>query len=111
MGHRQADPTRPQVKVMLGSLAPWGMPLATAVWSGERAEDGFDRPIMERLRRGLHQTGLLCVGDCQRRAVDTRASLASPQDGSLSPVPWTGAPAEAMDAWITAGVTQSAAEA
>jgi hypothetical protein len=39
-------------------------------------------------------------------ALDTRASLARHQDFSLSPLPLTGATAEAMDAWSTAGVTQ-----
>jgi transposase len=96
---------------MLGSLDPVGMPLATEVVSGERADDGFYLPIIARMRRGWHKTGLLCVGDWQRRALDTRASLARHQDGYLSPLPLPGATAEAMDAWITAGVTPSDAEA
>jgi hypothetical protein len=39
-------------------------------------------------------------------ALDTRAYLVRHQDWYLSPLPLTGATAEAMDAWITAGVTQ-----
>ena len=39
-GQSQDDPTRPPSNVMMGSLAPWGMPLSTAVWSGERADEG-----------------------------------------------------------------------
>ena len=39
-------------------------------------------------------------------ALDTRAYLARHQDWYLSPLPLTGATAEAMDAWITAGVTK-----
>lgn len=39
-GHRKDDPSRPQIKWMVGSLDPLGMPLATAVVSGERADDG-----------------------------------------------------------------------
>ena len=110
-GHSKDDPTRPQIKVMLGSLDPLGMPLATDVLSGERADDGLYLPIIERIRRGLNKTGLLFVGDCKMSALDTRASLARHQDWYLSPLPLTGATAEAMDAWITAGVTQSEAEA
>ena len=41
-GHSNEAPTRPQIKVMRGSLDPLGMPLATDVLSGERADDGFD---------------------------------------------------------------------
>src|SRR5712691_7877491 len=95
-----------QIKVMMGSLAPLGMPLATEVLSGERADDGLSIPIMERIRTGLKTTGLLFVGDCKMSALETRAYLARHQDFSLSPLPLTGATAEAMDAWITEGVTQ-----
>src|SRR5438445_4932731 len=110
-GHSKDDPTRPQIKVMLGSLDPLGMPLSTDVLSGERADDGLYIPIIERIRRGLNKTGLLFVGDGKMSALDTRASLARHQDWYLSPLPLTGATAEAMDAWITAGVTQGEAGA
>ena len=105
-GHSKDDPTRPQIKVMMGSLDPLGMPLATDVLSGERADDGLYLPIIERIRAGLQTPGLLFVDDCKMSAVDTRASLARHQDWYLSPLPLTGATAEAMDAWITAGVTK-----
>jgi transposase len=108
-GHSRDDPTRPQIKVMMGSLDPLGMPLATDVLSGERADDGLYIPIIERIRRGLNKTGLLFVGDCKMSALETRAYLARHQDWYLSPLPLTGATAEAMDAWITAGVTQGEA--
>ncbi len=62
-GHSKEDPTRPQIKVMLGSLEPLGMPLATEVWSGERADDGLDIPLLARIVSGLHRPGLLFVGD------------------------------------------------
>src|SRR6266851_8138575 len=105
-GHSKDDPTRPQIKVMMGSLDPLGMPLATDVLSGERADDGLYIPIMERVRSGLQTPGLLFVGDCKMSALETRAYLARHQDFYLSPLPLTGATAEAMDAWITVGVTQ-----
>src|SRR6058998_930984 len=62
-GHSKDDPARPQITVMMGSLDPLGMPLATDVLSGERADDGLYLPIMERMRSGLKTTGLLFVGD------------------------------------------------
>ena len=105
-GHSKDDPTRPQIKVMIGALDPLGMPLATDVLSGERADDGLYIPLIERMRIGLNKTGLLFVGDCKMSALDTRAYLARHQDWYLSPLPLTGATAEAMDAWITAGVTK-----
>jgi len=108
-GHSKDDPTRPQIKVMMGSLDPLGMPLSTDVLSGERADDGLYIPIIDRIRAGLSKSGLLFVGDCKMSALETRAYLARHQDWYLSPLPLTGATAEAMDAWITAGVTQGEA--
>jgi transposase len=105
-GHSKDDPTRPQIKVMMGSLDPLGIPLATDVVSGERADDGLYIPIMERIRTGLQTPGLLFVGDCKMSALETRAYLVRHQDLYLSPLPLTGSTAEAMDAWISAGVTQ-----
>jgi transposase len=105
-GHSKDDPARPQSKVLIGSLDPLGRPLATDVLSGERAEDGLYLPIMERVRTGLKTLGLLFVGDCKMSALETRAYLARHQDLYLSPLPLTGATAEAMDAWVTTGVTQ-----
>ncbi len=108
-GQRKDDPTRPQIKVMMGSLDPLGMPLSTDVLSGERADDGLSIPLIERMRRGVHKTGLLFVGAWKRSALDTRAYLARHHAWYLSPLPLPGATAEAMDAWITAGVTQGEA--
>jgi transposase len=72
-GHSKDDPTRPQIKVMMGSLDPLGMPLAPDVLSGERADDGLYIPSMERIRTGLPTTGLLFVGDCKMSAWEIRA--------------------------------------
>ena len=105
-GPSKDDPARPQIKVMMGALDPLGMPLATDVLSGERADDGLYLPIMERIWTSLKTPGLLFVGDCKMSALETRAYLARHQDFYLSPLPLTGATAEAMDAWITEGVRQ-----
>ena len=103
-GHSKDDPRRPQIKVMTGSLDPLGMPLATDVLSGERADDGLYIPLIERIAAGLNTPGLLFVGDCKMSALATRAHLAGRQHFYLSPLPLTGATAEAMEAWITEGV-------
>src|SRR5215831_2561466 len=108
-GPSKDDPTRPQIKVMMGSLDPLGMPLSTDVLSGERADDGLYLPIIKRIRSGLRTPGLLFVGDCKMSALDTRAYVARHQDWYLSPLPLTGATAGAMDAWITVGVTKGEA--
>src|SRR5262247_4031087 len=105
-GHSKDDPTRPQIKVMMGSLDPLGMPLATDVLSGERADDGLYIPLIKRLEAGMSQPGLLFVGDCKMSALGTRAYVVGRQHMYLSPLPLTGATAEAMAAWISEGIAQ-----
>jgi transposase len=70
-GHSKDDPTRPQIKVMMGSLDPLGMPLATDVLSGERADDGLYIPIIERIQNGVPWTPArilrgIRTGTCRR---------------------------------------------
>ena len=105
-GHSKDDPTRPQIKIMMGSLDPLGMPLSTAVLSGERADDGLYIPIIDRIRSGLNKSGLLFVGDCKMSALDTRAHIAGHQHVYLSPLPLTGTTAEAMEEWIREGMAK-----
>jgi len=105
-GHSKDDPTRPQIKVMTGSLDPLGMPLATDVLSGERADDGLDIPLIKRIASGLHRAGLLFVGDCQMSALATRAYVARRAHVYLSPLPLTGTTAEAMADWISEGISK-----
>ncbi len=54
----------------------------------------------------MSQTGLLFVGDCKMSALGTRAYVVGRQHRSLSPLPFTGATAEAMAAWISEGIAK-----
>jgi transposase len=94
---------------MTGALDPLGMPLATDVLSGERADDGLYIPLIERIASGLNTTGLLVVGDCKMSALATRAYVATHQHFYLSPLPLTGTTAEAMAEWISEGIRQDSA--
>jgi len=82
------------------------MPLATDVLSGARADDGLYIPLIKRLAAGLRQPGLLFVGDCKMSALGTRAYVVGRQHLYLSPLPLTGATAEAMAAWISEGIAK-----
>ena len=106
-GHSKDDPSRPQLKVMMGSLDPLGMPLATDVLSGERADDGLYIPLIKRIEAGLSHTGLLFVGDCKMSALGTRAYVVSHHHVYLSPLPCTGTTAEAMADWISTGLEKA----
>jgi transposase len=59
-GHSQDyRPDLPQVKVMQAVLDPLGMPLATDVVSGERADDPLYVPCIQRVQESIGRHGLL----------------------------------------------------
>jgi transposase len=87
-GHsKDARPDLPQVKVMQAGLDPLGMPLATDVVSGERADDPLYIPCIARVQASLGRHGLLYVGDCKLASRDTRARIAAAGDFYLCPLP------------------------
>jgi transposase len=87
-GHsKDYRPDLPQVKVMQAVLDPLGMPLATDVVSGERADDPLYVPCITRVQQSLGRSGLLFVGDCKMAAHDTRAFIALAGDYYLCPLP------------------------
>lgn len=86
-GHsKDHRPDLPQVKVMLAVLDPLGLPVATDVLSGERADDPLYQPAIERVRASLGQVGLLYVGDSKLGALGTRAAVATAGDFYLCPL-------------------------
>ena len=64
-GHSKDDPSLPQIKLAAASLDPLGMPLVSEVVSGETADDGLYRGLIERVDTSLSKPGLLFVGDCK----------------------------------------------
>jgi transposase len=88
LGHsKDYRPDLPQVKVMQAVLDPLGMPLATDVVSGERADDPLYMPCIERVQASMGRHGLLYVGDCKMASRDTRARIAAAGDFYLCPLP------------------------
>lgn len=85
-GHsKDHRPDLPQVKVMLATLDPLGMPVATQVVSGEKADDPLYIPAIDQVRVSVGQRGLLYVGDCKLMALATRAHLEAGGDKYLGP--------------------------
>ena len=102
-GRSKDDPRRRQIKLMTGALDPLGMPLATDVVSGERADDGLYLPVINRIDKALQKKGVLYCGDCKMSALATRAHLRGLGHHYLSPLPLTGKTAEEMPRWIEEG--------
>src|SRR5438132_3020432 len=87
LGHsKDHRPDLPQLKVMLATLDPLGMPLATEVLSGQRADDPLYLLAIARVRACIKQPGLGYVGECKMAALSTRASIQAHGDYYLCPL-------------------------
>ncbi len=103
LGHsKDHRPDLGQLKVMLATLDPLGMPLVTEVLSGERADDPLYLPAIARVRASLNIAGLLYVGDCKMAALGTRASIQVAGDFYLCPLSALQVSAEHLAQQLTA---------
>jgi transposase len=100
------DPTLRQIKVMMATLDPLGLPLAVDVVSGEQADDPLYVPTIDRVLSCLGRKDLLLVGDCKMSALATRAHLVAQEQYYLTPLALVGETAELLPQWIEAGVAQ-----
>jgi len=100
-GHsKDHRPDQPQVKVVLATLDPLGMPVAVQVVSGEKADDRLYIPAIEQVRRGLTEVGLLYVGDCKIMSRETRAYLQSGGDYYLGPFSKVQIPDDTLESYL-----------
>ncbi len=89
-GHsKNKRPDLAQVKIMLATLDPLALPVATEVLSGEKADDPLYVPALKRVRETLRRNGLLYIGDCKMAAIATRGYVAEGGDYYLCPLPAT----------------------
>lgn len=112
-GHSKGDPTLPQVKLSTAALdlGGLGMPVATAVVSGETADDGLYVEMVTRTVETLKKTGLLFVGDCKMSSLRNRQEIAAKGQYYLAPLALTGETAQSMPGWIDAGIEKQEAGA
>ena len=78
-------PDLAQLQVMLGTLDPRGLPLATQVVPGHSADDPRYLPAIEPVRTMLHRKGVRFVGDRKRSALETRRVMAAGGDDDVTP--------------------------
>jgi transposase len=101
-GHsKDHRPDLPQLKIMIATLDPLGLPLATTVLSGEQADDRLYLPSIAEVRNTLLQRGLLYVGDCKMAALATRAALHHGHDFYLCPLSAVQVPATTLEQYLT----------
>jgi transposase len=101
-GHsKDHRPDLPQVKIMVSALDPLGMPVATDVVPGQRADDPLYVPAITRVRESLGRSGLLYVGDCKMGALETRAFIEMGGDYYLCPLSETQLPPALLADYLT----------
>jgi transposase len=89
-GHsKDHRPDLPQLKVNLSLLDPLGLPLTTAVVSGNCADDPLYVPEIKRVQASLAHHGLTYIGDAKMAALATRGFVAGSGDYYLCPLPAT----------------------
>ncbi len=99
-GHSKDNPNLPQIKTMMASLDPLGMPLVTKVVSGEKADDGLYVPALKQIFSTIDNRGLLCVGDCKMSAINIRAQIHSSNHYYLCPLSKVGQVPQLLSEWI-----------
>src|SRR5713101_804187 len=85
---------------MLSALDPLGLPMATQIGSGERADDLLYIAAIEQVSASLHEHGLLYVGDCKMAALETRAFVQAQQDYYLCPLASKQLPEAVLAAYL-----------
>ena len=96
-GHsKDHRPDLAQVKVMMTTLDPLALPIATQIVAGNRADDGLYVPAIAATQAVLPQRGLLYVGDSKMEALATRAHLAKTGDYYLVPLSKKGEQSELL---------------
>jgi transposase len=83
---KDSRPDLRQTKIMLSSLDPLGMPIATEIVSGNQADDNLYIPAVRRVKDTLPKSELLIIGDCKMAALDTRAEIVRGSDYYLCPL-------------------------
>jgi transposase len=86
-GHsKDHRPDLAQVKIMLSTLDPLGMPIATEILPGNKADDPLYIPAIDQVRLTLSKSGLLYIGDCKMASIATRTHIALGKDFYLCPL-------------------------
>ena len=93
-------PDLAQVKAMLATLDPLGLPLASAVVDGSRADDPLYEPAIAQVRATLQRAGVLYIGDSKMGAQPTRAALEAHGDYYLVPLSATQLPESEVEAYL-----------
>ncbi len=101
-GYSKDDPTLQQVKVMMASLDPLGLPMVSQVVAGNIADDKLYMPAVDQVLQIIEGIGLLFVGDSKMSALAIRAHIHRLNQRYLCPLKRTGNAADDFKKWVEA---------
>lgn len=102
-GHsKDHRPDLPQMKLMMATLDPLGLPIASEIVAGNSADDPLYEPAIAQVRKTLGQKGMLYVGDCKMGSIGTRYFIQAGGDYYLCPLSRTQVKAEELTKYISA---------
>jgi transposase len=100
-GHsKDHRPDLTQLKLMLATLDPLGLPIASEIVAGNCADDPLYEPAVHQVRETLGIRGLLYVGDCKMGSLSTRHLIHSGGDYYLCPLSKTQVSLEALQQYL-----------
>jgi transposase len=101
-GHsKDYRPDLPQMKLMIATLDPLGLPIASEIVAGNSADDPLYEPAIAQVRKTLGQRGLLYVGDCKMGSIGTRYFIQAGGDYYLCPLSKTQVKADELRKYIS----------
>jgi transposase len=102
-GHsKDHRPDLRQFKLVLSTIDPGGLPLASETIAGNESDDRQYIQAWERLASTLKRTDFLCVGDCKLASLENRAHIRTRKGFYLAPLPMTGDVPDELRAWVNA---------
>jgi transposase len=101
-GHsKDRRPDLPQMKLMMATLDPLGLPIASEIVAGNSADDPLYEPAIAQVRKTLGQSGMLYVGDCKMGSIGTRNFIQAGDDYYLCPLSKTQVKAEELTKYVS----------
>lgn len=100
-GHsKDHRPDLPQMKLMMATLDPLGLPIASEIVAGNSADDPLYEPAIAQVRKTLGQREMLYVGDCKMGSIGTRYFIQAGNDYYLCPLSKTQVRTEELTKYV-----------
>lgn len=101
-GHsKDHRPDLPQLKLMMATLDPLGLPIASEIIAGNSADDPLYEPAIAQVRKTIGKRGLLYIGDCKMGSIGTRYFIQAGGDYYLCPLSKTQVKSEELKKYVS----------